>query len=88
MFNANFGQVLEQSQMQRQGNQQQHKGMIMQQQLPQMGAGSFPEGVLNPQHQQQKQQHVMPQFDRNLQNITGTLDWKRFDKVSKKVILN
>ena len=69
MFNANFRQVSEQSQMQQQGNQQQQQGMIMQQQLPQMGAGSFPEGVLPPQHQQQQQQHVMPPFDGNLQSI-------------------
>ena len=36
--------------------------MIMQQQLPQIGAGSFPEGVFPPQHQQQQQKHVMPPF--------------------------
>ena len=88
IFNTNFEQMSEQAHMQQQGNQQQQQGMIIQQQFPQMISVSLPEGVLNPQHQQQKQQHVMPQFDRNLQNITGTLDWKRFDKVSKKVILN
>ena len=31
--------------MQKQGNQQQQQGIIMQQQLLQMGAGSFPEGA-------------------------------------------
>ena len=87
MFNANFRQVSEQSQMQQQGNQQQQQGMIMQQQLPQMGAGSFPEGVLPPQHQQQQQQHVMPPFDGNLQNILGTLDLHHFENVSKKALL-
>ena len=55
MFNANFRQVSEQSQMQQQVNQQQQQvnqqqqqGMIMQQQIPQMGDGSFPEGVFHP----------------------------------------
>ena len=62
MFNANFRQVSEQSQMQQQGNQQQQQGMIIQQQLPQMGAGSFPEAVFPPQHQQQQQQHLLPPF--------------------------
>ena len=64
MYNANFRQVSEQLNMQQQGNKQHHKGMIMQQQLPLMGAGSFPEGVLTPQHQQQQQQHLMPPFMR------------------------
>ena len=71
MCNANFRQVSEQSQMQQQGNQQQQQvnqqhqqGIIMQQQLPQMGDGSFPEGVLPLQYQQQQQQHVMPPFKR------------------------
>ena len=48
MFNANFRQVSEQSQMQQQVNQQQQQGMIMQQQIPLMGDGSFPEGVFHP----------------------------------------
>ena len=87
MFNTNFGQVSEKSQIQQQGNQQQQQGIIMQQQLPQMGAGSFPEEVLPPQHQQQKKQHVMPMFDGNLQNIMGALDLQIFENVSKKGLL-
>ena len=64
MSNANFRQVSEQSQMQEQENQQQQQGIIPQQKIPHMGAGSFPEGVLPPQHPQQQQKHVMPPFMR------------------------
>ena len=39
MFNTNFGQLSEQSQMQQQGNRQQQQGMIMQQQIKHMGDG-------------------------------------------------
>ena len=45
MFNVNFRQVSEKSYIQQQVNQQQQKGIIMQQQLLHMGAGSFPEGA-------------------------------------------
>ena len=62
MYNANFRHESEQSQMQQQRNWQQQQVMIMQQQFPQMGYGSFPEGVLPPQHQQQQHQHLMPPF--------------------------
>ena len=62
IFNTNFVQVSEQSQMQQQGNHKQKQGMLMQKQLPQMGAGSFPEILLTPHHQQQQQQHATPPF--------------------------
>ena len=87
MFTTNFGKVSEQSYMQQQRNQKHQQGIIMQKQIPHMDSGSLPEGLLAPQHHQQQQQHVLPPFDGNLQNITGALDLQRFENVSKKALL-
>ena len=87
MSNTNFGQVSEQSQIQQQVNNQKLQVIIIQQQLPHMGDGSFPVGVLAPQNQQHQNQRVMPPFDGNLKNITGALDLQHFENVSKKVLL-
>ena len=86
MFNANFRQVSEQSQMQQQGNQLQQQGMTIQQLLPHLGDDSFPDCVLPPQHQHQQQQHVMPLFMIPTK-YNGPLDLHRFSDVSKQGLL-